>query len=228
MVFWTNKNNTQSPVLEIVTGFWEIILVSMLCLCVSLVSSLHTVHSMLVMWGYFWHCVPFVWKAKSSLHISEARCSVGFVHSLMFRWFNGCWSVSVCCNSAVVWFLNNAYIVVVLEPRLQYKPAISVVLFSAEKWGKCFVCVDYWILSMTGIFKIASTHIIKTQQQWVSPTPHPHLLTMWWWLLNWQWGVHCLLVVVATVKRPVHRWINSAGVSLRLMGGCKAGWEQYF
>lgn len=127
----------------IVTGFWEIILVDMLCLCVSLVSSFHTVHSMLVMWGYFWHCVPFVWKAKSSLHISEARCSVGFVHSLMFRWFDGCQPVSVCCSSVVVWFLNNAYIVVVFEPRLHHKPAISVVLFSAEKWGKC-LCLCVW------------------------------------------------------------------------------------
>lgn len=49
---------------------------------------------------------------------------------------------------------------------------------------------------------------------WTLPGPW----TMWWWLLSWQRGVHCLLVVMAAVKRPVHRWLSSSEVSLRLEG----------
>lgn len=107
----------------------------------------------------------------------------------------------------VVWLLNNGYIVVFLP--LCYS-AINVLLFTAEKWLKS-LCLCFWLLV---IFEIASTHNKYNPAAlgipWHPPPPPLHLWTMCWWLLGWQWVVHCLLVVMAPLKRPAHRWINAA------------------
>lgn len=79
--------------------------------------------------------------------------------------------MNVCCGIVVVWFLNNAHIVVVSASLYSTdQPLMSYCSLLKNGVSVC-ACVDYRTLALAVIFKIASTHTNTTQQHRVSTTP---------------------------------------------------------
>lgn len=79
--------------------------------------------------------------------------------------------------------------------------------------------VDYWTFPV--IFKICSTHTNTVQQHWVSSAPCPPPVNSE--LMTIELAARCPLFTgcQGSTEEAVHRWINGARASLRLMRAAK-------